>query len=149
MPKEYQGVITRFLHQDERFILSEENEMPLVIEADDATDFEFLKQFLASNSRQILEDMACYGAVLLRGFKIESEEQFERIILSIPEFRGISEAFMSEHGRVHVDNLNYVLHTNSVYKTGGTLYLGDSIQKIIILLMFLVFFVFGVSSPQI
>lgn len=124
MPKEYQGVITRFLHQDERLILSEENEMPLVIEADDATDFEFLKQFLASNSRQILEDMACYGAVLLRGFKIESEEQFERIILSIPEFRGISEAFMSEHGRVHVDNLNYVLHTNSVYKTGGTLYLG-------------------------
>jgi hypothetical protein len=31
---------------------------------------------------------------------------------------------MAENGRVHVGDLKYVLHTNSVYKTGGTLYLG-------------------------
>ncbi|TAL58807.1 MAG: hypothetical protein EPN84_12370, partial [Legionella sp.] len=39
-------------------------------------------------------------------------------------FRGISEAFMSEEGRIHIGDLKYVLHTNAVYKTGGTLYLG-------------------------
>ncbi|MGM9454609.1 TauD/TfdA family dioxygenase [Legionella bozemanae] len=124
MHKEYQGVVTRFLRQEERLILSEEKEMPRVIEAEGSTDVEFLQQFLASNSKQIIEDMAHYGAVLLRGFNISTDEQFEKIILSIPEFRGISEAFMSENGRVHVDNLQFVLHTNSVYKTGGTLYLG-------------------------
>ncbi|KTD69894.1 TauD/TfdA family dioxygenase, partial [Legionella steigerwaltii] len=124
MHKEYHGVVTRFLRQDERLIQSEENEMPLVIEANGSSDFGFLQQFLASNSQQILDDMARYGAVLLRGFNIETDEQFERIILSIPEFRGISEAFMSENGRDHVNNFKYVLHTNTVYKTGGTLYLG-------------------------
>ncbi|VEB34845.1 TauD/TfdA family dioxygenase [Legionella cherrii] len=124
MRKEYQGVVTRFLRQEERLIQSEEHEMPLVIEANGSADLGFLQQFLASNSLQILDDMARYGAVLLRGFNIEADEQFERIILSIPEFRGISEAFMSENGRVHVNDLKYVLHTNSVYKTGGTLYLG-------------------------
>ncbi|HHF7375935.1 TauD/TfdA family dioxygenase [Legionella bozemanae] len=124
MHKEYQGVVTRFLRQEERLILSEEKEMPRVIEAEGSTDVAFLQQFLASNSKQIIEDMAHYGAVLLRGFNISTDEQFEKIILSIPEFRGISEAFMSENGRVHVDNLQFVLHTNSVYKTGGTLYLG-------------------------
>ena len=68
--------------------------------------------------------MSQYGAVLLRGFDVKTDEEFEQIISSIPEFRGIRDAFMSEHGRVRVENLNYILHTNSVYKTGGTLYLG-------------------------
>ncbi|WP_454784462.1 TauD/TfdA family dioxygenase [Legionella sp. WA2024007413] len=124
MYTKYQGVVTRFLRQEERLILSEEYEMPLVIEATDATDLKFLQQFLKSNSQQIIADMAQYGAVLLRGFAINTDEEFERIVLSIPEFRGISEAFMSENGRDRVDNLQFVLHTNSVYKTGGTLYLG-------------------------
>lgn len=124
MHTEYQGVVTRFLNPNERLILSDEKEMPLVIEADDSVDLLFLKQFLSSNSRQIIEDMAKYGAILLRGFNITSDEEFEQIVLSIPEFHGISEAFMSENGRTPVDNATFVLHTNSVYKTGGTLYLG-------------------------
>ena len=37
---------------------------------------------------------------------------------------GISEALMAEHGRERVDDLKYVLHTNTIFKTGGTLYLG-------------------------
>ncbi len=49
---------------------------------------------------------------------------FENAILSIEGLQGISEAFMSEHGRERVDNLKYVLHTNTIFKTGGTLYLG-------------------------
>ena len=68
--------------------------------------------------------MAQYGAVLLRGFEVDSDEDFEKVVLSIPDFRGMREAFMSENGRTQVGNLQYVLHTNSVYKTGGTLYLG-------------------------
>lgn len=124
MPNEYQGVNTRFLRDDERFVLSEEKEMPMVIEARDSSDLSFLHEFLAAHSAKIIEDMARYGAVLLRGFAVNSDEQFEQTVLSIPEFSGIAEAFMSENGRDPVGNLRYVLHTNSVYKTGGTLYLG-------------------------
>lgn len=124
MQNEYPGVTTRFLRDDERLILSEDKEMPLVLEARSSTDLPFLQNFLTSNSDQILKDISKYGAVLLRGFNVKSDEDFESAVLSIKEFRGISEAFMSEHGRTHVGNLKYVLHTNAIYKTGGTLYLG-------------------------
>lgn len=124
MYNEYTGVITRFLRDDERFILSEEKEMPLVIEAQSTKSCEFLQKFLTANATKLIEDMAKFGAVLLRGFDIQTDEQFEKTVLSIPDFRGISEAFMSENGRTHVGELQFVLHTNSVYKTGGTLYLG-------------------------
>jgi alpha-ketoglutarate-dependent taurine dioxygenase len=121
---QYHGVITRFLRDEERFILSEEHEMPLVIEADNVNSLSFLHQFLAGNADQLINDMAHYGAVLLRGFSVNSAEEFEQTVLSVPQFCGIREALMSENGRVPVGGLNYVLHTNSVYKTGGTLYLG-------------------------
>lgn len=124
MPHEYVGVTTRFLQHNERLVESEEKEMPLVIEAKESKDLNFLHAFLAANSQQIIEDMATYGAVLLRGFNIASDEDFENAVLKIKGFQGISEAFMSEEGRIHADNLKYVLFTNAVYKTGGTLYLG-------------------------
>ncbi len=120
----YSGVITRFLRKNERLISSEENEMPLVIEADNSTDIEFLKEFLTTNSAKIVADISKYGALLLRGFDIKTDEDFEKAVLSIQEFKGISDAFMSEEGRVHTGNLKYVLHTNAMYKTGGTVYLG-------------------------
>jgi alpha-ketoglutarate-dependent taurine dioxygenase len=120
----YNGVTTRFLNDNERLILSKEKEMPLVIEAADQNNYEFLCEFLSANAPALIEDMAHYGAVLLRGFAVDSAEQFEQTVLSIPQFSGISEAFMAENGRVPVGGLKYVLHTNSVYKTGGTLYLG-------------------------
>lgn len=121
---QYNEVVTRFLRDDERLVVSQEKEMPLVIEASASKNSEFLHHFLSTNADQIIADMAKYGAVLLRGFDISSDEQFEKTVLSIPQLHGISEAFMSENGRVPVGNLKYVLHTNSVYKTGGTLYLG-------------------------
>lgn len=124
MQNSYNGVNTRFLRQDERLMLSEENEMPLVIEPIASNDVVFLQKFLASHSTKILEDIATYGAVLLRGFEIASEEDFENAVLSIQGFQGVSDAFMSEEGRTHVGQLKYVLHTNAVYKTGGTVYLG-------------------------
>lgn len=124
MDSQYTGVKTRFLNKEERFLLSDENEMPLVIEPVGATDVHFLQKFIRSHSSALLNDMAKYGAVLLRGFDVASDEDFEKTILSMPEFKGISEAFMSEEGRIHVGDLKYILHTNAVYKTGGTLYLG-------------------------
>ena len=120
----YEGVITRFLSNKERLLLSEEKEMPLVIEAKQTNDIEFLKQFVSNNSNQLLSDIAKYGAVLLRGFKVASDEDFEAIILSLKGLRGIGEAFMSEEGRVPSGKSQFVLHTNAIYKTGGTLYLG-------------------------
>ena len=124
MDNGYTGVITRFLSDNERLILSEEKEMPLVIEASKARDLIFLQRFLAKNSTKILEDIAKYGAVLLRGFEVSSDQDFENAVLNIHGLRGISDAFMSEEGRIHAGDLKYVLHTNAVYKTGGTLYLG-------------------------
>lgn len=124
MAREYVGVNTRFLRREERLMASEENEMPLVIEAKEEKDLNFLQQFLASNSQKIIEDIATYGAVLLRGFDVNSDSDFENTVLKIQGFKGISEAFMSEEGRIHAGDLKYVLYTNAVYKTGGTLYLG-------------------------
>ena len=124
MSNEYKGVITRFLRQDERLIQSDEHEMPLVIEASDSKDAAFLQLFVTTYSTQLLQDIAHYGAVLLRGFAVFSEEDFEATILNIQGLQPISDAFMSEEGRVHTGDSKYVLHTNAVYKTGGTLYLG-------------------------
>lgn len=124
MDNGYTGVRTRFLSQNERFMGSDEQEMPLVIEPNGAKDLPFLQQFLKTHSAQIKQDIARYGAVLLRGFDVHTDHDYEQTVLSIDGFNGISEAFMSEEGRIHIDNLKYVLHTNAVYKTGGTVYLG-------------------------
>ena len=124
MHKIYPDVITRFLHEHERLILSEEKEMPLVIEAKKTTELPFLQQFLRTHSTDLLEDISRYGAVLLRGFDVTSDEDFENTVLCIKGLRGIRETFMSEEGRIHAGHSKYVLYTNAVYKTGGTLYLG-------------------------
>lgn len=120
----YEGVTTRFLRADERFVTTQENEMPLVIEAKDRKDLKFLQEFMKTNSKSLMEDAGKYGAVLFRGFDIQSDKDFESALTSIDGFKGISDAFMAEHGRERVDGLKYVLHTNTIYKTGGTLYLG-------------------------
>ena len=124
MKHPYTNVITRFLRPDERLVQSEEQEMPLVIEANAATDLPFLHDLLKTHSKQILSDISTYGAVLLRGFDISTDEEFENTVLSIEGLHGIRDAFMSEEGRIHAGDAQFVLHTNAVYKTGGTLYLG-------------------------
>lgn len=120
----YDEVTTRFLRKEERFINTSETEMPLVFEAKEHKDLKFLQDFLKANSEKLMEDVGKYGALLFRGFDIQSDKDFENAILSIKGLHGISEAFMAEHGRERVDGLKYVLHTNTIYKTGGTLYLG-------------------------
>ena len=124
MDNEYAGVTTRFLRQDERLVLSAETEMPLVIEAQESTSIAFFNQFLSTNSDQLLADITRFGAVLLRGFEVHSDKDFENAMLSIRGLQGISDAFMSEEGRIPAEGCQFILHTNAVYKTGGTLYLG-------------------------
>lgn len=119
----YEGVTTRFLRDDEHLVPSDP-QMPLVIEAKDRKDIKFLQEFLKANSDKLMEDVGTYGALLFRGFDVRSDKDFETAILSIDGLKGISDAFMAEHGRERVDGLKYVLHTNTIYKTGGTLYLG-------------------------
>lgn len=123
-PRPYPAVITRFLRDDERLVLSEARDMPLVIEAGENRDLNFLKTFLGTHTPTLLQDLATYGAILLRGFAITSAKDFEQAMLSIHGFQGISNAFMSEEGRVPAGEEQFVLHTNAIYKTGGTLYLG-------------------------
>lgn len=120
----YDGVTTRFLRKEEHLIPSSETEMPLVLEAKERKDVKFLQDFLKANSEKLMEDVGKYGALLFRGFDIQTDKDFEDTILSIKGLHGISDSFMSEHGRERVDGLKYVLHTNTIYKTGGTVYLG-------------------------
>lgn len=124
MHQRYQDVNVRFLYPNEKLIQSDDQAMPLVIEAQTSNDLPFLCNFLTTHATSILSDISHYGAVLLRGFQVASDADFERAVLSIQGMQGISDAFMSEAGRTQVDGLKYVLHTNSIYKTGGTLYLG-------------------------
>ncbi|MDP1603155.1 MAG: TauD/TfdA family dioxygenase [Legionella sp.] len=125
MKERYSGMTTRFLREDERLFSTMEETLPLVIEpVDNSWDANALQAFLTNNSKAILDDIATYGAVLLRGFTVGSTKEFEQTVLSIQGMRGMSHLFMSEPGRHLVDGLDYVFHTNSKIKTGGTLHLG-------------------------
>ncbi|MFI4919701.1 MAG: TauD/TfdA family dioxygenase [Legionellales bacterium] len=120
----YAGVTTRFLRADERHIPVSLTTLPLVIEAKEQKDLDFLTNFLSSHSSELKRDIATYGAVLLRGFKVTTTEAFEQTVLSISGMQGMSHLFMSEPGRTLVDNLKYVFHTNTKMKTGGAFTLG-------------------------
>ena len=50
-----------------------------------------------------------------------SVAEFERQILSIRTMRGMHDVMLSEEGRTRVSGTQYALHTNTLYKTGGTL----------------------------
>jgi len=120
----YSGVSTRLLERDERLIDTEEP-TPLVIERQgNSGSLIFLREFLSSNSAEIVMDIASHGAVLLRGFDLQSPQDFESATLSISKFQGINECLMSEPGREVVQGTRCVLHTNTLYRTGGSLYLG-------------------------
>ncbi|MCX7121887.1 MAG: TauD/TfdA family dioxygenase [Gammaproteobacteria bacterium] len=126
MKEQYDGVITRFLRHDECLIPSKENQLPFVIEANspESSSIDFLQSFLSTHSSDILNNIASYGAVLLRGFNVNTTGEFEKTILSIRGMQGMSHLFMSEPGRDRVDGLDYVFHTNSRVKTGGSYHLG-------------------------
>jgi alpha-ketoglutarate-dependent taurine dioxygenase len=125
MPQHYGGVITRTLSRAERRVPTEEEATPLVIEPLKPSGAAFLEEFLQHHSSQIHVDLAMHGAILLRGFAVDSPGDFERVILSIRGMCGIDEMLLSEPGRELVDGTRFVFCTNALLKTGGTLNLGS------------------------
>lgn len=119
MNSKYSDVTVRRLFPFERGTASNNLLGPLVIEPRAVRDCRFLEDFVRINSRSVLDDVATYGSVLLRGFTVESSREFERVILSIDGMRGMADVFMSEPGRDRADGCDFVLHTNTLYKTGG------------------------------
>jgi alpha-ketoglutarate-dependent taurine dioxygenase len=84
----------------------------------------FPQKFLKHYSSQILDEIAKYGALLLRGFNVESTSDFEQCIHSIQGMRGMHEVLLSEPGRSLADGCQFVFYTNKVMKSGGTLRFG-------------------------
>src|SRR5579862_2924734 len=115
----YEGVNVRALTDDERYISTARKELPLVIEPKSTSDFAYLQRFLKTHSSVILRDIARVGAVLLRGFDVRTDTDFEKAVSSVEGLQGIPDAFMSEAGRTLVEGTEFVLYTNSIYKTGG------------------------------
>lgn len=123
-PMQYQDVRTRFLKSEERAIDSEETQIPFVIEPDVSKQMGFLLNFLNSNSKNLLCTVATYGAVLFRGFDVQSEQDFENAMMGIKGINPMNSYFMSESGRVLVEGTRFVFYTNKEYKTGGSFELG-------------------------
>lgn len=120
----YVDVTTRFLQQKEIPIRLGSERGPLVIEAKSSASVDFLKGFLSSHGADVKRALYTHGAVLLRGFQIESDHDFATTISSIPNLRPISDYFMSEQGRTKVNKAEKVFYTNKYYKTGGGFVLG-------------------------
>ena len=120
----YPGVNTRLLADTERAIRSSETETPLVLEASGRRDLAYLHSVLTEHAQQVIGDAAQHGAVLLRGFEVGTDQDFESTVLALRGMRGIANVFMSEGGRTLVNGLRFVMHTNSIYTTGGSFDMG-------------------------
>ncbi len=121
MLREYIDVTTRFLSKQERTLSTNQDALPLVIEAKNEKSSEFLFKFLETYHHELKDDIDKYGAILIRGFDIRSDVDFERAVLKIKHFQAIENTFMREEGRDRVSGTTSVLHTNTIYKTGGSL----------------------------
>lgn len=119
---EADGVITRFLEDHERPYPTGEARLPLVIEpaGERSRNLSFLKAFLSKRSVAVKSALYDYGAVLLRGFQVASEPDFEESLLSIQGVQAMSCYFMSEPGREIIKGTSSVWSTNTEHKTGGT-----------------------------
>ena len=121
MSRKYNDVITKVLSKEERTFSSSQDSLPLVIEAKKNKSKQFLFEFLEANHQELKSDMDEYGAILIRGFDIHSDSDFENAVLKMKHFQAIQNSFMKEEGRDRVNGTTSVLHTNTIYKTGGAL----------------------------
>lgn len=124
MEQRYPGVVVDILSTAERRVPTGETATPLVIRPLKSASSEFLSEFLASNSPQILADISRHGALLMRGFEIDSDIDFEKQLLSIRGVVGMREILFSEPGRTLSEGTQYVFSTNTLLKTGGALKFG-------------------------
>lgn len=125
MNSPYDDVICRFLCRAERRVSTDQESTPLVIEPLKSSSSTFLREFLERNSQSIIRDIAKYGALLLRGFEIDSSSSFEKAILSIHGMRGMRDILFQLPGRLQpVPGSQFVYPTSITSrgeKTGGTL----------------------------
>ena len=121
----YEDVVCRYLCNAERRVPTELECTPLVIEPNNFSSSDFLQQFLEHNSETLVQDIARYGAVLLRGFEINSQQSLEKTILSIHGMRGMRDILFQLPGRQRaVANTQFVFPTSitsRLEKTGGSL----------------------------
>lgn len=124
LPLQHERLITRFLSDTEVPFRPGQEAGPLVLEAKSSGDLPFLKTFLAANSEVVKNALYEYGAILLRGFAIESNHVFQQVLGSIAGLRPLDDYFMAEHGRSTLAGAKSVFHTNKYFKTGGGFGLG-------------------------
>lgn len=70
----------RFLQDDEKTFLSNETELPLVIEPVNEKSFTLFKALLKESHDWFNKQLDTYGAILFRGFEVESAEQFQTVL---------------------------------------------------------------------
>ena len=113
------GVTRRTVHGEERPLDTQETQLPLVIEAGADRSVDHACQVLADNTPQIMADIHEHGAVLLRGFDINTAQDYEMVATSIRGLQPMTDYFMSEPGRKTVPGTAAVFNTNSIARTGG------------------------------
>lgn len=70
----------RFLQDNEKTFMSNEKELPLVIEPVKEKSFAVLKGLLNESSDWFNQQLDTYGAILFRGFEVEDAEQFQKVL---------------------------------------------------------------------
>src|SRR4028119_6774 len=70
----------RFLCDEEKTVTGCEKELPLVIEPVKEKSFAFLTELVRENSDWFNQQLDTYGAILFRGFEVETGAQFESIL---------------------------------------------------------------------
>jgi alpha-ketoglutarate-dependent taurine dioxygenase len=113
------AAVTRILDDSERPFPAIAQSLPLVFAARGAGSASALKAVARARSAEIREHMHRHGAVLLRGFPVESPQDFEQAMAELPFLRPMNRYFMSEPGRQLVPGTRHVFNTNSVARTGG------------------------------
>ena len=117
---QYDGVLTRLLDDDERPYPTYERQTPLLIQAQRSSAVGALIEFVATHSDSIRRNVYEHGAVLFRGFAIESSRQIEDVLLAFKGFRPMGGYFMGGDERGEpVKGTKYIFETSQLFKTGG------------------------------
>lgn len=118
----FRGTLVRRLEVNERSMPTGKRspQFPLVIEPGNSSRSTELPEFLNDNSQKVLESLHRFGAVLLRGWDVTTERDFERAILNIQGILPFKRHFKIEADRRKVPGTRFVFHTSTAVKTGGS-----------------------------
>ena len=99
----FRGTLVRRLEVNERSMPTGKRspQFPLVIEPGNSSRSAGLPEFLNDNSQRVLESLHRFGAVLLRGWDVGTERDFERAILSIQGILPFKRHFKIQSSKKH------------------------------------------------